>query len=349
MRPDLIIPQHLKPGDKVAVVSLSSGMGGEEKFRARYEIGKKQAEEMFGIHIVEMPNALKGIEFIYNNPQARVDDLHQAFLDPEIKAIISIIGGDDSVRLIERVDLNIIRNNPKIVMGYSDATVTNFICLAAGLRAFNGPAIMTQFAENTGMHDYTVQSLRKTIFSSEVIGEIKSAEGYTNEFLRWEDPATQEIKRKIIPSSGWQYIQGDKIVSGHLLGGCGDVLPMFIGSKIWPKQDAWHGAILFVENSEDAMNVEQFTYNMRNFGAQGIIQNLAGIIFAKPCNIPEEKWADYDSVLKRVTAEFGRSDLPIISQMDFGHIDPIFTIPFGAMATINPFKKSFSIDEFGCR
>lgn len=348
MLSNLIIPPRLKPGDKVAVVSLSSGMAGDKKFRARYEIGKKQAEETFGIQIVEMPNALKGRAFIYENPQARVDDLHMAFLDPEIKAVISIIGGDDSVRLIDKVDLGIIRTNPKIVMGYSDATVTNFICLAAGLRAFNGPAIMTQFAENTGMHDYTVQSLRRTLFSNEIIGEVKPADGYTNEFLPWEIPGNQTIKRKMKPQSGWQFIQGDQAVSGRLLGGCGDVLPMFVGSKIWPKPDVWQGAILFVENSEDAMNADQFTWNLRNFGAQGIIQNLAGIIFAKPCNIPEENWGEYDAALKRVTAEFNRPDLPIITQMDFGHIDPIFTIPFGAMATIDPVNKRFSIDGPGC-
>jgi len=324
-------------------------MAGDEKFRARYEIGKKQFQETFGVQIVEMPNALKGSEFIYNNPQARVDDLHQAFLDPEIKAIISIIGGDDSVRLIDKVDLDIIGNNPKIVMGYSDATVTNFICLAAGLRPYNGPAVLTQFAENTGMHDYTVQSLSKMLFSNELIGEVKPSDGYTNEFLPWLNPENQKIKRKMELQTGWKYIQGEKPVSGRLIGGCGEVLAMFNGSKIWPKAEAWKDAILFLENSEDAISTDQFLYNMRNFGAQGILQNLAGIIFAKPCNIPLENWTQYDDVLKKVTAEFGRSDIPIVTHMDFGHVDPIFTVPFGAMATIDPVNKRFSIDEPGCK
>lgn len=350
MLSNLIIPNHLNAGDKVAVVSLSSGMAGEEKFRDRYETGKKQMEETFGVQVVEMPNTLKGSEFIYNNPQARVDDLHQAFLDPEIKAIISIIGGDDSVRLIDKVDLEIIHNNPKIVMGYSDATVTNFICLAAGLRAFNGPAVMTQFAENTGMHDYVVQSLRKTIFSNEEIGEVSaSSEGYTIQHLKWESPENKKIKRAMEPQTGWHYIQGDKAVSGRLLGGCCDVLPMFVGSKIWPEKKVWDKAILFIENSEEAISSDQFLYNLRNFGATGIMQKLAGIIFAKPCNVSLEKWPEYDAVLKKVTAEFDRPDMPIVTHMDFGHVDPIFTLPFGAMATIDPVNKRFSINEPGCR
>jgi muramoyltetrapeptide carboxypeptidase LdcA involved in peptidoglycan recycling len=77
----------------------------------------------------------------------------EAFLDPSIKAIISTIGGDDSIRLMPFVDLNIIGNNPKIFMGYSDTTVTHFMCLKAGLSSFYDPAVMNGFAENTAMHN----------------------------------------------------------------------------------------------------------------------------------------------------------------------------------------------------
>lgn len=154
MLSDLIIPIALKAGDKVATVSLSWGGAGEELFRNRYEAGKKQLQDTFGVQVVEMPNTLKGGDFIYDNPQARVDDLHTAFLDPEIKGVISCIGGSDSVRLIDMVDYDIIRKNPKVFMGYSDTTVTHFMCMKAGLRSFYGPAIMAGFAENAGMHEY---------------------------------------------------------------------------------------------------------------------------------------------------------------------------------------------------
>lgn len=110
----------------------------------------------------------------------------------------------------------------------------------------------------------------------------------------------------------------------------------------------WKDAILFIENSEDAISSDQFLYNMRAFGAQGILQSLKGILFAKPADILLEKWALYDQVLKQVTAEFDRPDMPIITQMDFGHTDPIFVLPMGAQATIDPIAKRFSINEPGC-
>jgi muramoyltetrapeptide carboxypeptidase LdcA involved in peptidoglycan recycling len=346
---NLIVPQHLKAGDKVATVSLSWGGAGDDVFRERYETGKRQLQETFGVEVVEMTNTLKGTEYTYKNPQARVDDLHQAFVDPSIKAIISCIGGSDSVRLIDKIDYDLIRNNPKIFMGYSDAMVTNFICLKAGLRAYNGPAIMTQFAENGGMHDYTIQSIRNTLFSNQPIGQIDSSpEGWTEQLIPWENNEFQSQLRIMQPQTGWNYIQGKEKVSGRLIGGCGEVLMMFIGSKIWPELETWRDSILFLENSEDAISSDQFLYNLRCLGACGILQVLKGILFAKPRSIALENWSLYDEVLKQTTAEFDRSDMPIITQMDFGHTDPIFTVPIGALATIDPLGKTFSIDEAGC-
>lgn len=233
MLSSLIIPQHLKPGDKVATVSLSWGGAGDEKLHARYEQGKKQLQDNFGVQIVEMANTLKGTEYIYNNPQARADDLHQAFADPSVKAVIACIGGSDSVRLIDKIDYDLLRANPKIFMGYSDSAVTNFICLKAGLRAYNGPSIMTQFAENGGMHDYTRAWVQKTLFTNEVIGEIGPApEGWTTARSKWEKPETFHEKRPMEAQTGWNYLQGSEKVSGRLIGGCGEVLMMFVGSKI---------------------------------------------------------------------------------------------------------------------
>jgi hypothetical protein len=94
---------------------------------------------------------------------------------------------------------------------------------------------------------------------------------------------------------------------------------------------------------------DQFLYNMRALGAIGILRGLKGILFAKPADIAPDKWSLYDQTLKQVTAEFDRPDMPIVTQMDFGHTDPIFVLPMGAMATIDPVHKRFSIDEPGCK
>src|SRR4051812_4001139 len=136
----LIKPKRLFPGDKVATISLSWGGAGE--LPDRYQRGKKQLQDIFGVQVVETSNALKSADFIARNPKARADDLMEAFSDTSIKAIISNIGGDDSIRTLPYTDLDIIRNNPKIFVGFSDTTVTHFACYKAGLASFYGTSVL---------------------------------------------------------------------------------------------------------------------------------------------------------------------------------------------------------------
>ena len=87
----MIKPQVLKPGDRIAAVSLS--WGGPGAIPNRYEAGKRQFEEEFGVELIATPNALRHPDWISANPAARAEDLMSAFLDPEIKGIVSTIGG----------------------------------------------------------------------------------------------------------------------------------------------------------------------------------------------------------------------------------------------------------------
>ena len=88
-------PNPLKRGDKVAIVSLSSGMLGEKSCSHNLEIGIRRLKE-FGLEPVFMPNALKGLDYLNRYPQKRAEDLKAAFLDPSIQAIICAIGGNDT-------------------------------------------------------------------------------------------------------------------------------------------------------------------------------------------------------------------------------------------------------------
>lgn len=145
-------PAHLEVGDRVAIVSPC--WGGPSVFPHRYQAGRACLKQIFGLDVVEMPHALKPAAWIEANPQARADDLHQAFEDETIKGIIAAIGGDDAIRLIPHVDLSVLPRNPKIFMGYSDISVLHFGCLKAGISSFYGPTVMSGFAENCGMHAF---------------------------------------------------------------------------------------------------------------------------------------------------------------------------------------------------
>ncbi len=342
---NLIKPKKLNAGDKIAVVS--SSWGGPATFPERYEAGKVQLSEAFGINVVEMPHALKPADWIAKNPKARAEDLMQAFEDTSISAIFSSIGGDDSIRLLPNMDLNVIKNNPKIFMGYSDTTVTHFMCLKAGLSSFYGPSMMAGFAENAGLFPFMEDSVRKTLFSTEPIGLIPEAKKWTVEMLKWEEPSNQSIARKLKNPLGRRVLQGTGIVEGHLIGGCIDVFPMLIGQSIWPDKASFENAILFLETSEDIPRVSDFKYILRNMGVQGILAGLNGIILGRPGGqLPSQGLTQYDEALVEVVRdEFGLPDLPLMTQMDFGHTDPMFVLPYGALAKIDCEKGQFSIPE----
>ncbi len=342
----LIKPRRLVPGDTLAAVTLS--WGGPGAYPDRYAAGKRQLEREFGIRVVEMPNTLRDPGFIADNPRARADDLMQAFSDPRIRGVVATIGGDDSIRLLPHLDLSVLRRSPKVFLGYSDTTVTHFACMAAGIASFYGPSIMAGFGESGGLFPYMVDAVRRTLFSSAPIGVIAPNDaGWTVEDVDWEDPETQQRRRTLNPSQGWRFLQGEGRREGRLIGGCLEVLDWLRGTALWPELETWRDAILFFETSEEAPPPDAVARFLRVLAAMGVLQRLAGVLFGRPGgSVPLAQFDDYDRALVRVIAEEeGLTALPIVSRMDFGHTDPMFVLPYGALARIDCESRSFAILE----
>ncbi|MCL2598459.1 MAG: LD-carboxypeptidase [Firmicutes bacterium] len=144
----MIGPKRLQQGDTVMAVSLSSGLA--HRYPHRYQVGKKQLQDTFGVKVMEGEYTLRSEEWMYRNPQARAEDLMNAFVDRSIDGVVSVIGGCDSIRRLSYLDFDLFRQNPKIFLGNSDATVTHFVLQKAGVGSYYGPSLMTGFAENGG-------------------------------------------------------------------------------------------------------------------------------------------------------------------------------------------------------
>ncbi len=339
-------PQMLQPGDKVATVSLSWGGAGDTELRWRYEQGVERLQKVFGLEVVAMPNSLKGSDYVYENPKARAEDLMKAFADPTIKGIFSNIGGSESIRLLPYIDFELIRENPKVLIGFSDTTITHLICHKAGLSSFYGPSILMDFAENVEMHEYTVDSVRKTLFSNATIGEIKPAKEWTSVRLEWIEE-NKNKKRPMTPNQGYELLQGSGTVQGRLIGGCIEVLEFAKSTVIWPEADAWKDSILFFETSEDLPEPGYIEYWLRNYGAQGILHQAKGMIFGKPQH--EKYYEEYKQSIRQILKELELTELPVLYNMNFGHTEPKFTLPYGAMAEIDCENVTFSIVENGVK
>lgn len=341
----LLKPKKLQRGDKIATISLSWGGAGE--LPHRYQIGKERLQDIFGLKVVETKHALKSAQWIYENPQARAEDLMDALCDTSIKAIISNIGGDDSIRLLPYIDLEIIHKHPKIFLGFSDSTVTHFMFLKAGVSSFCGTSLLVGFAENGTMHKYQIEDIERTLFSTDIIGKIyENTTGWTSERVSWQDVSLQHQVRQLEKHTGWNFLNGKGKVQGRLIGGCIEVLEFLKGTSLWLNSEEWKDTILFLETSEDMPHPNIFKWWLRNYAAQGILKNCKGIILGRPYD--NSYVQEYNKILLDIIVEEEKLiHLPIITEMDFGHTCPVFTLPYGAMAELNMDDKSFSILESG--
>lgn len=343
----MIKPTHLSKGDTIAIVSLSSGMLGEPWAIHKLDIAKKRLENDYGLNVKIMPNALMGVQYLYDHPEARAEDLMAAFKDKTVKAIFSAIGGDDTIRLLPYIDFDVIRENPKIFTGFSDTTVNHFMMYKAGLISYYGASIMTNFAEYVRINDYTAKMIRDTLFEPKPTLEIPSAHYWyddEDEKIWWSEENINTLRQYHPEEIGYEIIQGSGVVEGELLGGCIDVMPMIIGTSIWVDKDGWKGKIMFLETSEDDIRCEELTWILRNFAAQGLFDVITGMIVGKPAR--RSKYEPYKEVfLKVVGKEAGHPELPILYNVNFGHAEPIGIIPYGVKCRLDADKRTLTLLE----
>ena len=325
----MLKPKHLEKGDKVAVVSLSSGMLGERAFLHKYHIAKERLEREYGLRVTAMPNALRGIDYLYAHPEARAQDLMDAFRDSEIKAVFSAIGGDDTIRLLPYIDFDVLRQNPKIFTGFSDTTTNHFMMHKAGVVSYYGLSVMCDIAEYVAINEYAKDLMERTIFRPRTTLDIPCSDfcAYERNPIRWSEENMHEARPRL-PNTGYEVLQGHGTVTGELLGGCLDVFPEIVGTAIWPSAEEWRGKLLLLETSEENMPVDYVVWYLRNLQAQGILHAVNGLVVGKPAY--PDKYVPYGDALKQVVGfEAGLPEKPILYNVNVGHAYPIGVFPLG--------------------
>jgi muramoyltetrapeptide carboxypeptidase LdcA involved in peptidoglycan recycling len=336
-------PKKLHQGDKISIVSPS--WGGPSVFPHIYEAGIEVLREM-GLEIVEFPTARASARFLYENPQARAEDINNAFADPDIKAIVTTIGGDDSVRILPYLDTKTIHDNPKILLGFSDSTTLLTYCNQQGVVTFNGPSVMAGFAQLKNF-PRAEEHVKEMLFTSHSTYIYSSYEEFTHGYPDWKEVNnTGKVNELIANTEGWNWLQGSSTVKGKLFGGCIVVLEFLKGTDFWPPLDFWDDKILFLETSEEKPPPAHVKWMLRNYGMQGIYDRIVGILFGRPRDYSLEEKNELNQAISDVlNIEFNKSDLPIVTNMDFGHTDPQNIIPLGIQAEINIADKTVKLVE----
>lgn len=309
-----IYPPKLKSGDEIRVIAPARSLGiisDETKKIANQRFSDLGLKLTFGKHVDEID------DFKSSSIKSRLEDLHEAFTDKKVKAIITVIGGFNSNQLLEYIDWNLIKKNPKILCGYSDITIlNNAIFTKTGLVTYSGPHY-----SSFGMKlyfDYTLEYFKKCLFSDESF-EISPSENWTDDPW-YKDPDN----RKLIKNDGWLVIN-DGRSSGTILGSNLCTFNLLQGTEYFP---SLKNSILFIEEDELAgkFAAVEFDRNLQSLIHQKDFKGVKGIIvgrFQKASEISN------DLLNQIIKSKKALANMPVIANVDFGHTDPRITFPVG--------------------
>jgi muramoyltetrapeptide carboxypeptidase len=198
----------------------------------------------------------------------------------------------------------------------------------SNLVTFNGPALLTDFAEHPSMLAYTREWFSKVVCDASPLGQLVPSPVWTEEMLDWGTQRDLERPRALQESRGWRWLKPGAS-EGILMGGCLESLQHLRGTPFWP---SWENAILFFETSEERPTPEAVDGILMDYENMGVFENLAGMLVGRPMRYSDREKLALDEVLLERTRRY---DFPIVSGMDFGHTAPQLTVPLGCRARID--------------
>lgn len=350
-------PEALQHGDHVALVSLSSGILGEQAAKHQRTLAEKRLHAA-GLVPEYMPHARRGLDYLATHPEARAEDLKLAFWNAQIKGIFCAIGGDDTYRLLPYLMTDhsfvcAVQDTPKIFSGFSDTTINHLMFYRLGMQSFYGPNILNDWAElDKQLLPYTAETLNH-YFTNPARTVIPSSPVWYEERKDFSVRAVDTPRVSHPETHGYEVLRGTGQVYGRLLGGCLDSLYDILTTnrypdearaaaayQIFPAADEWQGKILFIETSEDRPSPALYRRMLDKLDEQGVLAAVNGIIVGKPQD--EQYYADYQDILTKVTASY---ETPIFYNVNFGHAYPRTILPYGALAKIDLDEPGLTIEE----
>jgi muramoyltetrapeptide carboxypeptidase LdcA involved in peptidoglycan recycling len=336
--PRFTYPRKPQPGDHVAVLSPSGRAAAH--FPAPYELGLTRLRDELGLVAVEYPTT-RAAEA---SPEQRAADVHAAFADPDIAAVIASIGGEDQLKVLAHLDAEVLAASPKPFFGYSDNTNLHLFLWNLGVVSYHGGAVMVQLGRPGSLHPATRQSLERALFTSDTY-ELEPPAVYSDEEADWADQANLEAELSLSPAEPWSWHGPPTRVTGPAWGGSLEILDFQLrtGRYLLP-DDAYDGSVLFLETSEELPPAPYVYRVLMNMGERRLLQRFLAVLWGRP-----KAWSfeePNDAAQKaRYTEEQREAVLsalaeyhpgaPIVFGVDFGHTDPQLVIPSGGDVTVD--------------
>lgn len=319
---NIIFPRRIQNGDEIRVLSPSSSIN-----RVNSKEDNKNLEKLFdklGYKITYSKNIDETDMMNSTSIESRVNDLHDAFKDSNVKVILTSIGGFNSNELLPYLDYSLIQQNPKILCGYSDITaLQNAILAKTGLVTYSGPAY--SFFKMNELQDY--QSNAWLLALTKHSYSLPTSDFYSSD--EWFIPE----KPRDLKENNWDVYSNGEAVGTAIVGNL-STFNLLQGTSYMPQVEE---PILFIESAEEN-NAYDFARNLASL-LQVYPKPVAVLIgrFPKESETTEEMLhfiLDKHPILKKI---------PVMYNINFGHAQPIFTFPIGGTVSVNTKDKTITV------
>lgn len=324
-----MIPAKLAPGDTICIVSPSKSLAvvsPQIRQIAQHTLAS------LGLQVVFGHNANNKDRFGSSSIGERLADLHAAFLNPDVKAILTSIGGFNANQLLRDLDYDLIRRHPKILCGYSDITALgNAIYAKTGLVTYSGPHFST-FGMQLGL-EYTLEYFQKCLMEENAILVQPSP--------TWSDDPwyKEQTKRHFISSPGFLVINEGR-AEGRLIGGNLCTLNLLQGTKYMPSLE---NSILMLEDDSESHS-EHFDRDLQSLLHLPAFEGVRGLVIGR---FQTGSDIDNEALTEIIRRKHELRDIVVFANVNFGHCTPQITFPVGGRGKLvaETGQVKFSISE----
>jgi muramoyltetrapeptide carboxypeptidase len=322
----LTFPKRLQPGDEVRIISPSTSLGIIPENHRQIAINRLKE---LGLRVTFSRHADELDKWNSSSIASRVADIHEAFADPNVKGILTTLGGFNANQLLSHLDYDLIQANPKVFCGYSDITALSLTFWArCGLVSYSGPHF-TSFSMIKGF-DYTLEYFKRCVMEKDPF-EINPASNWSDD--TWY---LDQENRHFHTNPGPKVVfEGE--AEGRILGGNLCTFNLLQGTPYMPDLE---GSILFLEDDEEShpLNFDRDLQSLIHVPSFASVRGLVIGRFQQKSDL---------SAIRVATLLHAKPELhhiPVIVDADFGHTTPFFTFPIGGTGRIRAKGSKVTIE-----
>ncbi len=335
---ELLSPRKAAPGDRVAV--LSPSFAAPAVAPAVHEQALERLRAVTGLVPVEYPTTRR----LDATAQDRAADLNAAFADPEIRAVLATVGGEDQITVVPHLDPAAVRADPKPFLGYSDNTNLLNWLWTHGVAGFYGGSTQVHLGPGPGVDPCHEASLRAALLTGErlEVTEPGESEDIGHD---WVDPRALSEYGDREPTEPWTWAGAARSVTGRTWGGCIEAVQWILTAGRFPVDPSVvDGGVLLLEASEELIPAREFGWIVRSLGERGILAAVDAVVVARPPTSDfthrpsaEERRAKRAEQRDTVVEVVGRyhPDAVVVVGPPFGHTRPQWIVPYGGVMTVD--------------